>query len=63
MVIDGDGIWVGWTGLYNFNPDIEKIPESEPDDRAPTAGLLSRQAVAVEVEPALFGRISDFSSP
>ena len=33
---------------------IEKIPESEPDDRAPTAGLLSRQAVPVSVENKLF---------
>ena len=54
MVIDCDGIWVGWHGLQDFNPDIEKIPESEPNDKAPTAGLLSRQAVSVEVQPDLF---------
>ena len=46
VVIDCDGIWVGWTGLHDFNPVIEKIPESDSDDRAPTAGLLSRQAVS-----------------
>ena len=34
--------------------DIEKIPESEPDDKAPTAGLLSKQAVPVHVERKLF---------
>ena len=54
VVIDCDGIWVGWHGLQDFNPDIEKIPESEPNDKAPTAGLLSRQAVSVEVQPDLF---------
>jgi trehalose-6-phosphate synthase len=44
VVIDCNGIWVGWTGLHDFNTAIEKIPESEPDDTAPTAGLLSNQA-------------------
>ena len=34
--------------------DIEKIPESEPGDKAPTAGLLSKQAVPVHVERKLF---------
>ena len=46
VVIDCDGLWVGWTGLHDFNPAIEKIPESDADDRAPTAGLLSRQAIS-----------------
>lgn len=54
VVIDCDGIWVGWTGLHDFNEKVEKIPESEPDDMAPTAGLLSRQAVAVDVDEKLF---------
>ena len=46
VVIDCDGLWVGWTGLHDFNPAIEKIPESDADDRAPTAGLQSRQAIS-----------------
>ena len=54
VVIDCDGLWVGWTGLDDFNTAIEKIPESEPDDKAPTAGLLSKQAVPVHVERRLF---------
>ena len=56
VVIDCEGLWVGWTGLDNFNCAIERIPESEPDDRAPTAGLKSTQAVPVDVEPILFDR-------
>ena len=56
VVIDCQGLWVGWTGLDDFNPGMEKIPESEPDDRAPTAGLLSKQAVPVAVERSLFDR-------
>ena len=54
VVIDNDGLWVGWTGLYDFNTAFERIPESEPDDRAPTAGLLSSQAIPVSVQFKLF---------
>ena len=54
MVIDCDGLWVGWTGLHDFNPAIEKIPESDADDRAPTAGLLSRQAISGDFPSFLF---------
>ena len=42
------------THLIKICTDIEKIPESEPDDKAPTAGLLSKQAVPVHVERKLF---------
>lgn len=56
VVIDCQGLWVGWTGLYDFNEAIEKIPESAADDRAPTAGLLSEQAVPVDIESKLFDR-------
>jgi len=44
-VIDCNGLWVGWTGLDNFNEKIEKIPESDPNDQAPTAGLKSSQVI------------------
>ena len=54
VVIDCDGLWVGWTGLHDFNPAIEKIPESDADDRAPTAGLLSRQAISGDFPSFLF---------
>ena len=51
--------WVNWCKKECFWQkitciDIEKIPESEPGDKAPTAGLLSKQAVPVHVERKLF---------
>ena len=37
VVVECDGLWVGWTGLQDYSrKDI--IPESSPDDLAPTAG-------------------------
>ena len=33
VVIDCEGLWVGWTGLDDFNEKIEKIPESDPGDK------------------------------
>lgn len=42
VVIKGNGIWVGWSGIYDVRPD-EIIPESDPNDASPTAGLLSNQ--------------------
>ena len=44
VVIDCKGLWVGWTGLDDFDETIDVIPESDPTDKAPTAGLLSNQA-------------------
>ena len=35
---------MGWTGLDDFDETIDIIPESDPTDKAPTAGLLSNQA-------------------
>lgn len=41
VVIQAKGIWVGWPGLLD---DInEPIPESDPNDKTPTAGLLSEK--------------------
>lgn len=42
VVISGNGVWVGWPGMHMENPN-EAIPESDPNDRTPTAGLLSRK--------------------
>ena len=42
VVIECQGLWIGWTGLHNLDFDVE-IPEANPDDKAPTAGLLSKQ--------------------
>lgn len=53
VVIKGKGIWVGWPGIHLDDPN-EPIPESDPKDRTPTAGLLSKQVVAVHCERHLF---------
>ena len=39
VVIECDGLWVGWTGLQDYSQD-DIIPESSPDDLAPTAGQV-----------------------
>lgn len=41
VVIRGGGIWVGWPGIH-LDPN-EKIPQSDPLDKTPTAGLLSEK--------------------
>lgn len=42
MVIKGKGLWVGWPGIHLADPN-EPIPESNPTDQTPTAGLKSDQ--------------------
>lgn len=42
VVINGNGLWVGWPGLHLDDPE-EPIPESDPNDITPTAGLLSKR--------------------
>lgn len=42
VVIRGNGLWVGWAGLHTEEP-LEDIPESDPSDHTPTAGLKSEQ--------------------
>ena len=41
VVIRGNGIWVGWSGMHL--DDNDQIPESNPNDHTPTAGLKSEQ--------------------
>lgn len=53
VVIKGKGIWVGWPGIHLDDPN-EPIPESDPNDKTPTAGLLSKQVVAVHCDRHLF---------
>ncbi|CAL4124161.1 unnamed protein product, partial [Meganyctiphanes norvegica] len=53
VVVDSGGLWVGWSGLHLENDDIT-IPESNPEDRSPTAGLKSEQVVAINIEKKLF---------
>lgn len=40
VVVRCKGYWVGWPGIHLDDPN-EAIPESDPADRTPTAGLLS----------------------
>lgn len=42
VVIKGNGLWVGWPGIHLDDPDVA-IPESDPNDKTPTAGLKSDQ--------------------
>lgn len=42
VVIDCQGVWVGWTGISDFS-ESDSIPESPPDDPSPTSGLRSSQ--------------------
>lgn len=39
VVVQGNGLWIGWPGVH-LEKD-EKIPESDPNDTTPTAGLRS----------------------
>ena len=41
------GLWVGWPGMYLGDDEI--IPESDPSDSTPTAGLKSNQVVPVNL--------------
>lgn len=45
-MIKGKGQWVGWPGLHlpaDFNDEL--LPESDPSDQTPTAGLKSKQVL------------------
>lgn len=42
VVINGNGFWVGWPGIHLEDPN-EPIPESDPGDITPTAGLKSEK--------------------
>lgn len=42
VVIKGNGLWVGWPGIHLKEP-LGEIPESDPSDTTPTAGLRSDQ--------------------
>ncbi|CAB0006029.1 unnamed protein product [Nesidiocoris tenuis] len=53
VVIECKGLWIGWSGMYDLDPRT-KIPEADPEDKAPTAGLKSEQVIAVHVEEKIF---------
>ncbi|CAG9820300.1 unnamed protein product [Phaedon cochleariae] len=53
VVINGGGLWVGWPGMH-LEDSSEPMPESDPTDITPTAGLKSEKVVAVQMDPAIF---------
>lgn len=53
VAINGNGYWVGWPGVHLEDPD-EPIPESDPWDITPTAGLKSDKVVPVYIDPVKF---------
>lgn len=44
VVIECRGLWIGWSGMHDLEPGTP-IPEADPTDNAPTAGLLSEQVI------------------
>lgn len=44
VVVNGNGLWVGWPGMHLEDPK-EPIPESDPNDITPTAGLKSNKVI------------------
>ena len=53
VVVECDGLWVGWTGLQDYNNATDSIPEPCPDDLTPTAGLRSSNIVPVTLDSSL----------
>ncbi|XP_014255923.1 alpha,alpha-trehalose-phosphate synthase [UDP-forming] [Cimex lectularius] len=52
VVIENDGIWVGWPGaLYT---EGSSIPESNPDDKSPSAQLKSKNIIPVALAPSMY---------
>lgn len=55
VLIKSKGLWVGWPGIHlPMDFDDSTIPESNPEDQTPTAGLKSDQVVTVNVDPDIF---------
>ncbi|XP_050535102.1 uncharacterized protein LOC126902117 [Daktulosphaira vitifoliae] len=52
VVVQGNGVWIGWPGVHL--EEGEKIPESNPNDMTPTAGLRSDRVVAVNFDSQTF---------
>lgn len=40
VVVRCKGMWIGWPGIH-LKDEKEPIPESDPNDHTPTAGLRS----------------------
>lgn len=54
VVIQGNGLWVGWPGP-NYKNNMP-IPESSPEDGSPSAGLLSSNIIPVEIDQELMDK-------
>ncbi|XP_015372030.1 PREDICTED: alpha,alpha-trehalose-phosphate synthase [UDP-forming]-like [Diuraphis noxia] len=52
VVVQGNGLWIGWAGIHL--EEGEKIPESDPNDTTPTAGLRSDKVIHVDFDPQTF---------
>ncbi|KAG8232577.1 hypothetical protein J437_LFUL012953 [Ladona fulva] len=55
VVVRCKGCWVGWPGIH-LQDLSEPIPESDSNDNTPTAGLLSKQVVPVNIEREMFNQ-------
>ncbi|KAB7507035.1 Bifunctional trehalose-6-phosphate synthase/phosphatase [Armadillidium nasatum] len=55
VVVEAGGLWVGWPGIYSENGLIE-IPEADPNDQSPTAGLKTSQVIAVDLKKEMFDK-------
>ncbi|CAL4094394.1 unnamed protein product [Meganyctiphanes norvegica] len=53
VVVETGGLWVGWSGLHLEGKEVV-IPEADPSDKSPTAGLKSEQVIPVNIESQLF---------
>ncbi|CAG0890921.1 unnamed protein product [Darwinula stevensoni] len=53
VVIQCGGLWVGWPGIHMDDPS-QHVPESDPEDNGPSAGLRSDQVVPVHMEEQMF---------
>ncbi|CAH1726380.1 uncharacterized protein LOC114122764 isoform X1 [Aphis gossypii] len=49
VVVECNGTWIGWSGSFDLKPN-DPIPESDPEDKAPTAGLKSSQIIPVHLD-------------
>ncbi|CAL4075772.1 unnamed protein product, partial [Meganyctiphanes norvegica] len=54
VVVETGGLWVGWSGIYVDDNPPEIMPESDPDDKSPTAGLKTAQVIPINIDKKLF---------
>ncbi|XP_043227657.1 alpha,alpha-trehalose-phosphate synthase [UDP-forming]-like isoform X2 [Amphibalanus amphitrite] len=53
VVVESGGLWVGWPGMHLKDSNVA-IPESDPEDLSPCAGLKSKQVVTVNMDKNTF---------